>query len=62
MTITEEEILENNLTTKFVIILNTQRVKAKAQLGAEEVTPKKSFVEEELHFATIPFVGKFENN
>ena len=39
-----------------------QRVKAKAQLGEEEVTPKKSFVEEELHLATIPLVGRFENN
>ena len=37
-------------------------VKAKAQLGEEELTPKKLFVEEELHFATIPLVGRFENN
>ena len=39
-----------------------QRVNAKAHLGEDEVTSKKSFVEEELHLATIPFVGRFENN
>ena len=31
-------------------------VRANAQLGEDELNPKKSFVAEELHFATIPFV------
>ena len=44
------------------MILNIQRVKARAQLGVEEETPKRSLVEDELHLATIPFVGKSENN
>ncbi len=37
-------------------------VKAKAQLGEEALTPKIFLVKEELHLATIPLVGKFENN
>ena len=39
-----------------------QRVKANAQLGEDGLNPRKSFVEEELHLATIPFVGRCANN
>ena len=42
--------------------LVSQRVKANAQLGEDDVTPRKSFVEKELHLATIPLVGRYENN
>ena len=38
------------------------RVKANAQLGEDVLTPKIFLVEEELHLATIPLVGRFENN
>ena len=31
-------------------------------MGDDELTPRKSFVDEELHLATIPLVGRFENN
>ena len=41
---------------------NSYLVKARAQLGEEEVTPKIFLVKEELHLATIPLVGRFENN
>ncbi len=41
---------------------SNHRVKAKAQLGEDELTPKELLVEKELHLATIPLVGKFENN
>ena len=41
---------------------SSQRVRARAQLGENALTPKEFFVEEELHLATIPFVGKFTNN
>ncbi len=44
------------------ITLGLYRVKAKAQLGDEGLTPKIFLVEDELHLATIPLVGKFENN
>ena len=37
-------------------------VKAKAQFGEEELTPKKFLVKDELHLATIPLVGRLENN
>ena len=37
-------------------------VKAKAQFGEEGLTPKIFLVNEELHLATIPLVGRFENN
>ena len=65
MTITEDQLLEKkSILNKRLIKKKSriQRVKAKAQLGDEEVTPKKFFVENELHLATIPLVGKFENN
>ena len=37
-------------------------VKAKAQLGEELLKPKELFVDDELHLATIPLVGRFANN
>ena len=43
-------------------ISKIQLVKAKAQLGEEGPEPKKFFVAYELHLATIPLVGRFENN
>ena len=41
---------------------NIYLVKAKAQLGEDGLTPKICLVKAELHLATIPFVGRFENN
>ena len=61
----EKQLEQKNYATKLFPNNNqfrNQRVKAKAQLGEDELTPKKSFVEEELHLATIPLVGRFENN
>ena len=37
-------------------------VNAKAQFGKEGLTPKIFLIREELHFTTIPLVGRFENN
>ena len=42
--------------------LNNYRVKAKAQLGENWLKPRRLLVEEELHLATIPLVGRLENN
>lgn len=41
---------------------NSYLVNAKAQFGKEGLTPKIFLIREELHFTTIPLVGRFENN
>ena len=41
---------------------NDYLVKARAQLGEDLLTPKKFLVEDALHFATMPLVGRFANN
>ena len=52
-------------SVKLVIHTNqalSQRVKAKAQLGDEELTPKESLIEEELHLAKAKYKGNMAYN
>ncbi len=41
---------------------NSYLVKANAQLGDDGLTPKIFLVNEELHLATMPLVGRFEKS
>ena len=65
ITLTLEQLFKKFYSDKLVTCnhqLKNQRVKAKAQLGEDELNPKESFVEDELHLATIPLVGRFVNS